>query len=141
MEIITVIQKIRKRNLWLVRITIKLRFVISIIAVFLGFLGVLWAILGTAGDGGGWGRGTWPEFINSTGKEWKVWFGDRIAKIAIMMWFGTFAEIAISMRMWNMLKNIEFTLGLGLNENIDYSQANIKDKGKDEKENSKVKND
>ena len=57
MEIITIVQKIRKRNLWLVKITVYLRLIVSVIAFLLAFLGILWSILGTTGDGGGWGRG------------------------------------------------------------------------------------
>jgi hypothetical protein len=86
---------------------------------------VLWAILGTTNDGGGWGKGDWKDFINSTGAEWKNWFGDRIVKIAIMMWLGTFVQFIISMQMWNMLKSIKETLGLddkGKPRNIAYKQ-------------------
>jgi hypothetical protein len=41
LEVITVIQKIRKRNLWLVKFAVVFRLVVSGIAAVLGFLGIL----------------------------------------------------------------------------------------------------
>lgn len=41
MEVITVIQKIRKRNLWLVKFAVIFRLVVSGLAAALGFVGIL----------------------------------------------------------------------------------------------------
>lgn len=112
MEIITIVQKIRKRNLWLVKITVYLRLIVSVIAFLLAFLGILWSILGTTGDGGGWGRGQWQDFIEASGKEWKVYFGDRIARIAILIWFGTIVQLGIAVNMYQQYLSIVGILGL-----------------------------
>jgi hypothetical protein len=93
-----------------------LRLILSLLSVVLGFLGVLWAVLATTGDGGGWGRGEWQDFVNTTGKEWKVWFGDRIARIAILMWLGAGLELIVSLFMWSMLEEVKEILGLGLSK-------------------------
>ena len=69
LEVITLIQKIRKRNLWLIKFAVYFRLAISGAAALLGFLGILWALLGTTNDGGGWGRGDWTEFIGARGRE------------------------------------------------------------------------
>ena len=41
MEVITVTQKIRKRNLWLVKFAVIFRLVVSGLAAALGFVGIL----------------------------------------------------------------------------------------------------
>lgn len=90
----------------------KVRLTLSVTITVLGFFGVIWAVLGTTGEGGGWGRGNWPDFIESSGRVWKVWFGDRIVRIAFLMWFGALAELIISVQLRNMLFSVKRTLGL-----------------------------
>lgn len=110
LEVITVIQKIRKRNLWLIKIAVIFRLSVSGIAALLGFLGIIWAILGTTNDGGGWGRGIWSEFIDTQGREWKIWFGNKIGRIAILMWLGTVVHLSIAAAMNDELLHINSSL-------------------------------
>jgi len=67
--------------------------------------------LGTTNDGGGWGRGNWTDFIETQGREWKIWFGNKIGRIAVLMWLGTIVHLSISAAMNDELERIKGSLG------------------------------